>query len=243
MSYVRGKRERESVGRVTATPAVPSETRTPENHLESYVTIGRSEAPALNYVTIKVCGRPITALIDSGSNRTLFGEEGMRILREEGIETSKNSTTRIRTANGQIAAIRETARVLVQLSERSQEITVGLLANLAVPCIVGVDLLSAFGMILDFANKEWFFATTPHNRYDFSPDSTLHSCCGLSEITPVQEKRLENFLRTIPEPSNNLGVTSLTEHKVDVGSHPPIRQRCYVVSPKVQEAIDRKSVV
>jgi len=37
--------------------------------------------------------------------------------------------------------------------------------------------------------------------------------------------------------SASTGVTSLTEHRINVGSHPPIKQRCYLVSPKVQEAI------
>jgi len=41
-------------------------------------------------------------------------------------------------------------------------------------------------------------------------------------------------------PSDNLGTTSLTEHKIDVGSQPPIKQRCYLVSSKVQEAIRAK---
>jgi len=33
------------------------------------------------------------------------------------------------------------------------------------------------------------------------------------------------------------GVTSLTEPRINVGLHPPIKQRCYLASPKVREAI------
>lgn len=32
-------------------------------------------------------------------------------------------------------------------------------------------------------------------------------------------------------------MTSLVEHRIDVGGHEPIRQRCYLVLPKVQETI------
>lgn len=59
-------------------------------------------------------------------------------------------------------------------------------------------------------------------------------CSGLTE---EQEIELQNVLQIIPEPSENPGKTELTERKIDISSHTPIRQRCYAVSPKVQEAI------
>jgi len=36
---------------------------------------------------------------------------------------------------------------------------------------------------------------------------------------------------------DNPGATNLTEHRIDVGGHAPIKQRYYPVSPKIQEAI------
>jgi len=54
-------------------------------------------------------------------------------------------------------------------------------------------------------------------------------------LTPEQENKLRKFLNTIP--SENPGVTGLTEHHIDVGQNALVKQRCYLVSPKVQEAI------
>jgi hypothetical protein len=60
---------------------------------------------------------------------------------------------------------------------------------------------------------------------------------GLVQLTTDQEKQLEFFLQTIPKHPEHPGITDLAEHKIDVGQNSPIRQRCYLVSPKIQEAI------
>jgi hypothetical protein len=62
-------------------------------------------------------------------------------------------------------------------------------------------------------------------------------CCGIAELTTDQEKTLQKFLNTLPESPENPCATNLTEHKIDIGQNAPIKQRCYLVSPKVQEAI------
>ena len=113
----------------------------------------------------------------------------------------------------------------------------GLLPSLPVPCILGMDVLAKFGICLDFATTEWYFAKNPTVRYRFALEETALACSGLTPLNGDQEIELQKVLQTIPEPSENPGLTSLTEHKIDVGSHAPIRQRCYAVSPKVQEAI------
>jgi len=141
--------------------------------------------------------------------------------------------------NGQIATIREEIRIPIELENQSQEITVALLPSLAVPCVVGIDFLMKFGIGLDFSSNEWYFAKIPHNRYRLAtePNRDEISCCSLPQLTPEQQGRLEKFLSTIPRPSENPNVTALTEHHIDVGKSTPIKQRCYLVSLKVQEAI------
>ena len=49
---------------------------------------------------------------------------------------------------------------------------------------------------------------------------------------------MKEFLeRELPKPPERPGLTDLTEHVIDVGDHAPIKQRHYLVSPKVMEAI------
>jgi len=78
-----------------------------------------------------------------------------------------------------------------------------------------------------------------HKRYRLvtEPNKNGISCCGLPELKPEQEDTLKKFLNTIPKPFENPGITGLTEHHIDIGQNKPVKQRCYLVSPKVQEAI------
>ena len=102
-----------------------------------------------------------------------------------------------------------------------------------------MDFLCQFGVGLDFANSQWYFSNDPARRYSFDPrDGEPQVCCWLSELTLSQAEQLKKFLKEkLPEPVESSGVTSLTEHFIDVGQHRPIKQRCYLVSPKVQKAI------
>jgi len=59
-----------------------------------------------------------------------------------------------------------------------------------------------------------------------------------SWICKLPVDRLENFLvARISKTSASANVTSLTEHRINVGLHPPSRQSCCLVSRKAQEAI------
>jgi len=251
-----GKRGSEPVERVPAAPDSNAETRgteaqntgtltvetgdtVAETHIHSYSTFESGKLPSLGYFQVKIYGYPLAALVDSGSNRTLLGREGIKIIRALNLTTTTDRGVQIRTANGQIATIREEIRIPINLESQSQEITVALLPNLAVPCVLGIDFLIKFGIGLDFSSNEWYFAKIPYNRYRLAtePNRDEFSCCSLPQLTPEQEDRLENFLSTIPKPSENPGVTELTEHHINVGKSTPVKQRCYLVSPKVQEAI------
>jgi len=236
-----GKRGSEPVKRVPATPDSNNEIRNTatEANIHSYITFETGELPPLRYFQIKIHGYSLAALVDSGSNRTLLEREGIKIIRALNLATTSDRGVQIRTANGQIAAIREEIKIPIELKNQYQEITVALLPSLAVSCVLGIDFLTKFGIGLDFSSGEWYFAKTPHSRYRLAtePDQNGIVCCGLSELTPEQEGELKKFLSTIPRPSENPGVTGLTEHQIDVGQNTPVKQRCYLVSPKVQEAI------
>jgi len=55
---------------------------------------------------------------------------------------------------------------------------------------------------------------------------------------PDQELRLKEFLECkMPKAVADPGIILLAEYRIDVGQHLLIKQRCYLVSPKVQEAI------
>lgn len=138
-----------------------------------YVTFERGELPPLYYFTVSISRRPLKTLVDLGSNHTLFGREGIKLIRDLRIITRRSENARIRTANGQIAQTTEDTELTVALENWDREITVSLLPNLAVPCIVGMDFLSKFKIELDFAEVSWHFADMSHTRYSFGEQSEV----------------------------------------------------------------------
>jgi len=161
MPYVYGKREPKPVKRVLATPSSDRNTETSatanqatDEEIHLYVTFDSVELPPLRYLEIRVHGHTLATLVDSGSNRTLVGREEVKIVRALQLPI-KNCDIPIRTANGQIAIIREQITLPLTVQGEVGEITAGLLPNLAVPCILGIDFLTKFGIILDFATVKW----------------------------------------------------------------------------------------
>lgn len=111
-----------------------------------------------------------------------------------------------------------------------------LLPELTVPALLGMDFLHHFGLIVDFKARKWCFGEDPLRRYPFSREDDEEICCGISDLTPREDRLLKGFLAEIlPAVSGQMGTTTLTRHYVEMGGHPPIRQRSYLVSPKVQE--------
>lgn len=230
LPYLFGKRKPEPVEGVPTTTSPKTETlitvqdnAEEDTLLHSYVTLEREELPSLRFFKIKIHEYTLAALVDSGFNRTLLGREGIKIIRALGINTEKSRRVQIRIANGQIADIKEEARIPIELDDERHEVTAASLPSLAVPCILGLDFLMKLGVVLDFATSEWYFARVPHKKYHLvtEEDSRETSYYGISELTPAQERILEIFLRTLPKSSDNPGVIELTEHKIDVGTSPP----------------------
>jgi len=177
------------------------------------------------------------ALVDSGSSRTILRDEGIKIVRRLRLPTARAKGSRIRIAKGQIAEIAEEITLSIVLEGFCRKVIVCLLLNFS--CI-RMNFLCAFDIGLDFAADGWYFINRSWERRFFEDldEGDEHVCYGLSELIPVEEARLKDFLvNKISKMSASSGVTSLTEHRIDVGLHSPIKQRCYLVSPKVQEAI------
>jgi len=107
---VLGKRGRGSLERVPATFTKQNVTRASSEIDTSeylHMTFSVYALPSLRYFRIAIGGHSVRALVDSGSSRTILGDEGIKIVRRLGLPTTRAKGSRIRTANGQIAEITE----------------------------------------------------------------------------------------------------------------------------------------
>jgi len=196
MSCVCEKCGSEPVERVPTTSNPESEIRTisakTNKLVHSYVTFKHNELPPLQYFKIKINGYSLEDLVDSGSNWTLLGREGIEIIRMLNLATAMERNTRIRTANGQIVTIREKIDIPFELENQYREVTIALLPNLAVPCILRINFLTKFDISLDFTSGKWFFhwnAIIVIALVLAKQIPSRTSCSGLSELTPNQKTK------------------------------------------------------
>ena len=121
--YVCRKRLAGGVDRVAAPPVVDRTTHIRLSRREprvsplvhSYVTFEKTEVLPLQYFVISVGRYKLRALVDSGSNFTLFGQEGIRVVRELGLPLIRGRGVEIRTAGGSVELISEEVELTFQL--------------------------------------------------------------------------------------------------------------------------------
>lgn len=130
-----------------------------------------------------------------------------------------------------MAEIKEEIDLSLTLENHQREISVCLLPDLTVSCIMGMDFLCAFSIELDFRNCEWSFSNHPHRRYVFElgganglPPGSAYACCELSNLAPDQEN-LGEFLANPHRSPSRIPVSPLLPN-IDVS----IRLLCNGVS-------------
>lgn len=196
----------------------------------------------LLFATLYISGHPIQALLDGGSTRSYVSAETETFLRSLGIPVIKARHGSVIMAAGQRSIVRDRIRFSVTFYGVTREITTRILPSLTFDCIVGLDFLNAFSIIVDHENFTWWFKNSPEEIIPFERAYRAGSspeCNGIIILNEEQNTRLKEVLDSeIITPVGITGGTDLIQHDIDVGSHPAIRQRSHRVSPKVQEAIN-----
>lgn len=209
--------------------------------VESYSTHDSRRPPALGYVDVAVGDLSLRGMLDSGSNGTIMGRAAYETVRNRGWAIERMRPIRVRMANGATTKLNETLKATVRLAGRKADLRFHIIPDSPLPLILGLDFILAFGIVMDYPRHVWYFGDDPSIRYSFSggpADAIPGKACGLSMVSGTEGERLREFLaRKVSPASPHPGVTSLIEHTVDVGNTKPIRQRRYLVSPKVQAAI------
>ncbi|XP_024947576.1 uncharacterized protein LOC112495389, partial [Cephus cinctus] len=118
-------------------------------------------------------------------------------------------------ATGHLEEVKEQVEIPIQLHNREQLVTARLFTPLALPCVLGIDFLEKFNIRIDFARRNWCFASDPTVEFRFiRPDDSESpaTCCGISELDSEQTQRLKRFLEEeVPSTSVTLGITNLAE--------------------------------
>ena len=181
-------------------------------------------------------------MIDSGSNRSFLGQPGIDLVSSLGIPIRSIQTALVNSAFGQLAVVNEMVDLPISLKGNIRNFKVRLLPALHLQSVFGTDFLHCFGLVTDFVNYSWHFASNPENSFRFELDypsrCSAANCHALVPLTDKQSASLTSFIeRDIPPIPDYLPATNLIEHKIEVGNNPPIKQRYRLTAPKVHDAI------
>lgn len=217
------------------------EARTREGDIEHVAgrpAVESSGRPKLCFLVIKIENSQVRALVDSGALACFMSREWAE---ERGLEHRKLviEPYYVTLANGHVARAEEQVDIELTLDDRTCRATARILSSLIVPFILGIDGLKKLGLVIDYANSRLCFAERKGTEFEFyRGDGKIVMCNGIQELEDDQRERLQVFLKVrLLQVIVNPGVTTLVEHKIAVGNHPPIKQRHYLVSPKVQQAV------
>lgn len=177
------------------------------------------------HAIIQVLGRPITALLDSGANCSLLGGAYANIAEEMDL---KKFETRggIKTADGTRHNIQSYVQLPICYNNRNETLSVLLVPTIPDCVILGMNFWEKFGVKAVCCTLE----VTDRNDEEI-----------MKKLTPQQQQRLDQAIETFPKATEGkIGRTTLYEHKIDIGSAPPRKQRYYPMSPYVLEEVNRE---
>lgn len=245
-----GKRERGEALKVRSSPA---------NHLRTSLTdatrndrneycgpVQTLELGSRWFVPIRIGEITVSALVDTGSSVTLLGEKGRQVAAYLGRDIVESPSRHIILANGDIERSVGSVTLPFQIAGVTRELSVRIVPAIMGDAILGLDGIRAFEMSFDSRTETWRLGEDAQIEHRFWGSADCSAAVtvtpegsGIAELSDTEISRLDELLeREIREVPEGTGMTDLAVHTIDVGDNVPIKQRYYMVSPKVREAIN-----
>lgn len=195
------------------------------------------------HLAICIKGKTVNALVDSGSARTYVGEVFKDLLVDYLIPCS----TQVILADGSREKVLGEINTQVTLNGKRKHMVVRMVSSLIEDCILGMDFLKYFGIILDFGKNQW--KSKYHDEFhsfDVSAEDNLlvGDCAGLTELSVDQKDVIDSLVtKWVKKPGDRLSTTNLTKHIIELTDDKPISQTWRRMSPKrltiLQSLVDK----
>lgn len=183
------------------------------------------------YLRVSILNRCILALLDSGATRTVVGLSGFKILLNLGLTLNKRETDACTVANGQTC--KSIGYISTRLIDKIVVLEILVIPDLPRELILGMDFWLAMDLVPDLKRDVWHFGSNP-------PVTEINSIKSDNKLSAEERLALDELLdRNFELLGTGVGVTNASEHEIITDS-PPIKQRCYPVSPVRQGIINEE---
>lgn len=189
------------------------------------------------YLKIRVFGREIMALLDSGASQTFLGEKGLWILEQFPTRLREAPGRFVETADAKRHEIKGFIRLPISLKGRTEDLNVCVVPSIQQALILGIDFWENMHIVADVKNRRWDFA--PKNGQMFC--SAVQGITPEDNLAPEERMKLQELIEGhFKDEPTTLGRTDRVKHVVDTGEATPIKQRYYNVSPARQKLINEE---
>ncbi|GFS88612.1 transposon Ty3-I Gag-Pol polyprotein [Trichonephila clavipes] len=216
-----------------------------------------SESNPISIIQISICNTEAAVCADTGATHSVAGEKLYHLLKQKGLNFEEK-TTQMTLADGRTQTT-EILTTSVDISIQGKVIPTELLILKTARgnrTLLGIDFLTAAGIVLDLQRKQWYFTETSHRKYNFvkappninallTVDPEPHLCqlrknegTHLSlpqreEINSLLEKYEECF-----QPGGEL--TPFIEHRINTRNHLPVAVPPYRMNPSKKEILKQE---
>lgn len=239
--YTEGKRPKGQLEEVSSGPLNTTIDLEPSLSPRNQISSLSARGDRL-FVNLHVGDKILPTLIDTGANQSFISSEGLSLLSSSAYTLKAITPFKVSVANGAQEVVQNAVVLVASLHGRQLELHLILLPNLTVPCLLGVNFMRSLGMVIDASDSQWWLKDQPLNPLPFCGEPRPRTeIAGIRRLEPKEAEELERLLQVeLARGDGSMGLTTLTEHVIDVGNQRPIKQRAYPVSPVIQDAINQE---
>lgn len=107
------------------------------------------------YIVVDIFGNGVTALLDSGSNNSILGADGLRLLDMFNLKVRRSNHKFVTTADGVHQSVKDTVNLPLRIGEVCGVISALIVPSLKHTFILGSDFCTKFQVMIDFRNDKW----------------------------------------------------------------------------------------
>ena len=187
---------------------------------------------------MKFGGHSYRALFDPGAMLSLVGP-GVASRFEDRLQ---ESSTAVRNVTGGITKVLGVLNVMIEIDHHAAPLPMKALHNLDQEIILGMDFCKLFNVDAQLGRGVWRVREgrwRPFAKTGEEENAVIHAeCAGISELEEDEREKVERLVDRLliyPEGGKRKGVTSLTEHTIDVQGAKPFKHHPCRTSPKMQQ--------
>ncbi|CAB0036823.1 unnamed protein product [Trichogramma brassicae] len=199
-----------------------------------------SELHSRWFVSIRVGGIQVRAMLDAGATHTSMSRHGFEVAERCAARVIPAYNAVAKTFSGKPESILGRVEMTIEIGGVRHTMLVTVVEKLECACLLGVDFYRTFNAIVypreDILTVDGSDEKIALEVASPSATSVCATATGVANLDKQQAAQLNELLdRPIPIADGPLGCTNLTKHRIIVDSAKPIRQRYYSVSPKIEE--------